>query len=435
MSKILICHSLKGGTGKTKVTQAIAKELSLRLHSVVILDLDVTTPNIHEMEGVTVVASKTRAIPTKRVIHKLLNQARKSKSDYIIIDTPPTVSEVTLTLMEKIAPAPQLVFITTPSRNAVIDTGLGIKLFASRGANMLGVIQNMVGDDFGQEFDSIAEFGLPTICSLYLSDKSWDKKFIRIVDKLIPLIEVSDVVEDRVSRVLKTVTTEDIKNSYKDGGYAIPLRFYNLESWEFVRNILVDLDATVALTSTGDYTKSRYDVPTEFLQKAIDAGEYANVIVMARVPAANAPPRYTVEEVKISWIQDVSKGLPMFLFKSGVLLWPDEVAILSTSDYETIILSGDFIEAEAGTFYPNAFTLVSMLRSLERLTPNEEVDEIKHLFTHSVKPDEKLFISGLAVLAGEVSNSKASNFDIDKDASHVFKTLYEAIYKPLYCGT
>jgi len=276
-------------------------------------------------------------------------------------------------------------------------------------------------------------------------DKDKVEKYKAIVDKLEPLIGVSDVVDQDNTAIMQNVTEKDIEEG-------IPLRFYNLETWELVREKLVMEEIEIAeyigagtrLSGSGkDMTrgdsisygaKSQYDVSSEFIKKALDAGEYANILVMQKVAAVGAPPRYTIEEAKVVWTQNISKGLPMFLCKGGALLWPREVSILTKDTFDGLVSSDDYDEVDAGVYTPNFFTFITMLRSFERTNPWEEVDELKALFEYSNnKPDEKYFISGLAVLANEVLSEDAESFDINTDASVHFLSLYES-YKPLFSG-
>lgn len=252
------------------------------------------------------------------------------------------------------------------------------------------------------------------------------KKFMKIVSKLIVLIKAT--TENGVSKASQTRTSKGCREIHESEHYSIPLRFYDLESWGLMRNALVDLDKDRV-----SGTKSRFDVPVDFLEKAIDAGKYANVMAMKSVDEVNAPPRYTVEKATVVWNHSASRGLPMFLFRDGALLWPGDVSILPKSDYEDLVSSGEFIESGVGVFHPNSFTLMSMLRSFSRVTPAEEAAELKRLFDVSgVKPDEKFFISGLAVLAGEVSMEKAPDFDRYRDSGFVFNAVYNLVYKPLF---
>jgi ATP-binding protein involved in chromosome partitioning len=80
---------------------------------------------------------------------QLLNQTKWSDLDYLIIDLPPGTGDIQLTLAQKI-PVVGAVIVTTPHLLALADAKKAITMFKKVSIPILGLLENMVGDIFGQ---------------------------------------------------------------------------------------------------------------------------------------------------------------------------------------------------------------------------------------------------------------------------------------------
>jgi len=202
VKRIIAIHSGKGGVGKTFLTVNIAYALAERGHSVGILDADVDCPNVPKFLGIThrlFVDKEKRFLPamhagvkivsmglTKeddaepilirgpakhRVAIDLLTNTAWGSLDFLIVDLPPGTSDVPMSLLE-FGGLHGILYITSPAKEAIIDTRKSVRMGRTFGIHELGIVENMSGGVFGSDKTlAIAEeFGLPYLGSVPLSE-------------------------------------------------------------------------------------------------------------------------------------------------------------------------------------------------------------------------------------------------------------------------
>lgn len=181
----------KGGVGKSSVTTQLALSLSLAGHSVGVLDIDLTGPNIPHMfrvgekgritqgpEGWLPVnihdADAAQNIGSLRImslgflvkpgdsvvwrgpkktamIKQFLTDVAWGETDYLLIDTPPGTSDEHISVVEyllQFAKAEQLagaVMVTTPQAVATSDVRKELDFCKKTGIRILGIVENMSG--------------------------------------------------------------------------------------------------------------------------------------------------------------------------------------------------------------------------------------------------------------------------------------------------
>jgi Mrp family chromosome partitioning ATPase len=141
--KVIVINSAKGGVGNTRTAINLAKALAARWHTASIIDLDVTTPNIKEVDEVTVYTSAAKRMPNKTTIKRFIkNSFNEIDTEYVIIDTPPIISEMHLAISSYLREA-EFFFVITRDENSVKDTGVGMRFFALYGINISKIILNM----------------------------------------------------------------------------------------------------------------------------------------------------------------------------------------------------------------------------------------------------------------------------------------------------
>lgn len=167
MQKILVVMSGKGGVGKTSVSVIIARILA-ETHRVVLLDFDICGPSVTAALGVSGALVKTEngftpvsvcknldvlsfgsilepndvviwRGPKKRVFLNLFLNST-ADYDYIVVDTPPGISEEHLFFKDK----PVEVFVvTTPQNISLNDTQRCIEFCLEKKLKIIGIIENM----------------------------------------------------------------------------------------------------------------------------------------------------------------------------------------------------------------------------------------------------------------------------------------------------
>lgn len=356
--KIVVINSAKGGVGKTWVTKGLAKELK---GNVAIADMDVTTPNINAVDGVKVYTFVSRKIPTKASISRFIKTlARETKNDidWLLIDTPPTMSDTYIAIAEQFENARYL-FVTTGGEDAISDTRAGMAFFTLRGAKSLGVVQNMLCKEIGLEFDTVSALGADTLAKFKLTENQPTSEF----KKLARYIE-SQVLEDGS---IKSIKTDYLKSSVTQSDLASietrDLKFYNLETFEYVRDRIVEYETCVA--SNNSLANSYFDVSRETIEKMIEAGDSCLVLISQNLGVSRKPRQASIIEVQITYENGVSRGLPMFITKQGAHLWPGEATIVDDS-YVQEVLAGGGVELNSGEILLNLFETVYIPRAFGR---------------------------------------------------------------------
>ncbi|KAL1841908.1 hypothetical protein VTJ49DRAFT_6430 [Mycothermus thermophilus] len=188
---IVLVLSGKGGVGKSSVTTQLALSLTLKGHSVGVLDVDLTGPSIPRMFGiedakvtqapggwlpVTVHEADASAglgplrimslgflLPRRgdavvwrgpkktAMVRQFLTDVFWDELDYLLIDTPPGTSDEHIslaeTLLQKARPGQVAgaVVVTTPQAVATADVRKELNFCAKTGIRVLGVVENMSG--------------------------------------------------------------------------------------------------------------------------------------------------------------------------------------------------------------------------------------------------------------------------------------------------
>ncbi|MEM0025011.1 MAG: Mrp/NBP35 family ATP-binding protein [Zestosphaera sp.] len=171
VSNVVPVMSPKGGVGKTVISALIALAMAESNYSVGLLDLDVTNPSIHvvlnlgldekplenkgvippETQGVRVMSvayyTEGRPLPLRgsevtEVVREVLAITIWGNLDYLIIDTPPGMSDVHMEIINNIRKAKPLV-VTTPHVLSVSPVKSLLKMLKEVGSPIIGLVENM----------------------------------------------------------------------------------------------------------------------------------------------------------------------------------------------------------------------------------------------------------------------------------------------------
>lgn len=256
--KVIAIYSGKGGVGKTTVSSMFALALAKEYGKVALLDFDINTPSTpvifggrNEIENLKIFSTGFGKLKTlgftgshqKQVLKGLAKEVKEFNPDVCIIDMPPSTSEIHLQVCKSLKPS-AFVLVSQPNKLCEDDAVRATQLFLATKIPIVGVIQNMVGEYFGEKESNI--LGLPNLATLTLNkdiaDAGQQGKLDEIKEN--PLTAVAKDIVDKAEVVewsLECINNwgglgiEAVKQiPYEDLGY------YGLNSWDFVRDELSD---------------------------------------------------------------------------------------------------------------------------------------------------------------------------------------------------
>ncbi len=185
--KAVIIYSGKGGVGKTTTTANIARLLAEQGNKVFIIDADINTPSMnmefsgeHPQKNIWVHSSGNMfdkfIYLEKSMVRQYLEQAKKKlkriNPDFVLIDTPPSVTNVHIELLSRIKVS-YVLFVTQPTKLSGQDVVRTMDFFNERcGRVNCGVIENMCYDE------EIRQYPIKLIAKIPMQDKMNTEKIL-----------------------------------------------------------------------------------------------------------------------------------------------------------------------------------------------------------------------------------------------------------------
>ncbi len=170
IKNIIVVTSGKGGVGKSMISSTLALLLSKSGNQVGLLDLDFTSPSAHVILGVEnlypkekngivppvthgikfmsiIYYSKEKATPLRGIdltnaLIELLAITQWGQMDYLLLDMPPGIGDVTLDVIRLVKKA-RFLIVATPSLLAYETVKKLIGLLQNLRVPIIGVIENM----------------------------------------------------------------------------------------------------------------------------------------------------------------------------------------------------------------------------------------------------------------------------------------------------
>jgi ATP-binding protein involved in chromosome partitioning len=180
LRNIIAVGSGKGGVGKTTIAVNLAVALAQEGARVGLMDADILTPNVpimvglthgrpklnaenklvpFEVYGVKVISMgfltdpQTPMIMRGPMLHSAIRQffqdVEWGELDYMIVDLPPGTGDAPLSLAQSV-PLMGAVIVSQPQDVAVADALRSIGMYVQLNVPILGVVENMAGELFGQ---------------------------------------------------------------------------------------------------------------------------------------------------------------------------------------------------------------------------------------------------------------------------------------------
>lgn len=275
--KAIIVYSGKGGVGKTTTTANIARLLAKQGHKVFIIDADINTPSMntefngeHPQENIWVHSSGNMfdkfIYLEKSMVRQYLELAKKKlrqiNPDFVLIDTPPSVTNVHIELLSRVKVS-YVLFVTQPTKLSNQDVLRTMDFFHERcGRVNCGVVENMCYDNEKREYP------IKLVAQIPMQEKmdtenlltNAQDEFQKIIDEVVisesvVLEEYStingydesfDITDMSLMKAHRSYVQHELK--YDDGtektlNLPVP-KFLSVRTWNEVRNYIRFHDET-----------------------------------------------------------------------------------------------------------------------------------------------------------------------------------------------
>lgn len=383
--KTIIIYSGKGGVGKTTTTVNIARMLASKGKSVYILDADVNTPSIHSIikdrKGIENITAQSTGYEYSGVIYlqgslirsyinDCIKEIKELEPDYVLIDTPPSITDVHISIMKKLKIS-AVIAVTQPTAISLEDVKRTINFFCSKDVTLIGVVQNMVGKTLGKALDTLNTIGVATIAKIPFQKKYNDFNILESPTKLYePIYKyfedlnavILEVKQNTI--ILDTTTEEDLKNSSEISTRGTfrgkNLGFINVDTWDWVIDYLqLHGYKAGALTYPDMFL---LECTTERIKRLLDGFAEDDEIFVRITRAPTTVVKLIVGEVgKCKLVMGLESyyGVPRVQYettKGTVTLFPYEVMPVTPQDIQLDIAEGAILTKD-GRYIPSKETI------------------------------------------------------------------------------
>ena len=385
--KAAIIYSGKGGVGKTTTTANIARVLAREGKKVFVLDMDINTPSMNtEFKGENpepnLFVHSTGNMYDKFIylqdsmVFRFINEAktkiRKLNPDVVLIDTPPSMSQIHVMLLNSMN-VDILVFVSQPTKLSREDVIRTMNFFKEKGAKNAFLVENMCSTE--QNFD----YGIPVIARIPLAKdfntdnfaelhkEQYSKIAAAVLDskdveqqQLTPgprYDETFDIVEDSLDYNKSRYSSKSgfslrIKRDGEEAEkemFMHKLHFLSVRTWDTIREAIIEYTRGCEDRRLLSCDKER----VARMVKPFYESDLAYFIV------TNAPGTtihlITGEIGQASLFTEGSYyGLPMLKYqtsKGEVNLFPDEVRPVTDAEVQEFVQDG-YIALSDGRFLP-----------------------------------------------------------------------------------
>lgn len=357
--KTIIVYSGKGGVGKTTTTANIARLLAEQGNKVFVIDADINTPSMnvefdgeHPSENIWVHSSGNmfdkfiylEKSMIRQYIQMAMKKLRTLNPDFILIDTPPSVTNVHIELLSRVKVG-YVLFVTQPTKLSSQDVLRTMKFFHDQcGRVNCGIVENMC---FNKE---PREYPVKLVAQIPMQEMMDTASLLEVAreefQKIVTEISESDdlIVEDyRVPGrydesfdIIKIEKQYTRRSTYRidirdDNGVekslVLPtLKFLSVRTWGDIRNYIADND------ELGHHFDGRMMAcDTERVRRVVEHFQNDNNAYFMVTNSPITEIRLITGEIGICSLLIEQKGhyeIPRVSYqtsKGNVVLFPDEI--------------------------------------------------------------------------------------------------------------
>ena len=383
--KAIIVYSGKGGVGKTTTTANIARLLAEKGHKVFVIDADINTPSMntefdgeHPQENIWVHSSGNMfdkfIYLEKSMVRQYLEMAKRKlraiNPDFVLIDTPPSVTNVHIELLSRVKVS-YVLFVTQPTKLSNQDVLRTMDFFHERcGRVNCGVVENMCYDNEKRNYP------IKLVAQIPMQDKmSTDNllsnaksEFQKIVDEVVTsesvvLEEYStqngydesfDIVDMSLKQGRRKYIQHELK--YDDGtektlNLPVP-KFLSVRTWDKVRKYIKYHD------EIGFHYDARIDkCDTEIVGRTVNHFKNDENAYFMVINAPNTELHLITGEIGMCSLltgQRYHYEIPRVSYQTGkgsVVLFPDEIMPVNMEMLQQMINEG-YVMLSDGRYLP-----------------------------------------------------------------------------------
>lgn len=370
----VIVYSGKGGVGKTTTTINLANALTEQGKRVYIIDADINTPSCHVLLGknqdvnerlrfnsLGLVTNGFMIITgsmVKQYIKDSIKDMKAFKPDVVLIDTPPSITDTHINLMKSIELS-GIVIVTQPTNLSYEDTKRTLGFFELNETPIIGLIENMSGSILNDSMD-YSNLGVKVLTSIPFATEFQDTiklpTDLSLYHPVIDGIMCTDTVDikpsvDSIKHSNVTVDALEARLSQANNTAHI-LKFYNVETWDFIVEKLEDYSQSV-------YPDKLLEVcTTERIKRLLAAFDGQDEAFFMITNALRAPGNLFAGEVgsaTLSLDSDSYYGIPRIKYQTDgevITLFPDEVMPISYKDLARFTSEDGFKPVNDKRFLP-----------------------------------------------------------------------------------
>lgn len=354
-------YSGKGGVGKTTTTANLAKCLRDRGKKILVIDADIVTPSMNlflpeKSENITVISNGYRSslavnmFQTTSSIKSFFNKCKQviknNKFDYVLIDTPPSLTDIHAHLLSSIKLS-SVLLVSQPNQKSIQDIESTYIAFSLRKIPIMGMIINMDCVELREDFTTdISVLGV-----VPMSTNIEPQVYSFVCNKIEELDPVKQLEEQNIALMFDDkITVKDIKALIETKGRNA-LMFYNLRTWDFVVHEIKDSEYFEIMPVDKLIEVNTTQVLERFINHCKDNGTF--------YIKENPNLDYKFYEYEIitgtlcKWEDKNYYGLPYLLMSNGVRLFPHELGILTNDDLINLQNDEDLILTKDNRMYIN----------------------------------------------------------------------------------